>query len=138
MRLRSEYRSEAPVGCFHCGFSYSHPLRRKVTRKLDDEDRILRRQRNHQDQSYLRIEVHRKLSDDQSNKDTYKSSRYYQDNCNRIGPALVLRREDQINQRDRQRKDEIGPFGRRRPKIRWTSAAPSRPRSSSCASTSGW
>ena len=32
----------------------SHPLRRKVTRKLDDEDRILRRQRNHQDQSYLR------------------------------------------------------------------------------------
>src|SRR5208282_3842075 len=55
-----------------------------------------------------RIEVHRKLPNDQRNKDTYKSGRYYQDNCNRIGPALVLRREDQVNQRDRQRKDEIG------------------------------
>ena len=79
----------------------------ELPRELDDQDRVLGGQRDHQHQADLRVEIARQAPDGQRDDDTHEGHRHRKNHGRGSGPAFVLGGEHQKNQRDRQRENEV-------------------------------
>ena len=108
-RDRSHHdRPKAPARGFDRRIDGRHALRLELPRELDDQDRVLGGERDHQHQADLRVEIARQAPDDERGDDTHESHRHGKNHSRGSGPAFVLGGEHQKDQRDRQSENEVG------------------------------
>ncbi len=78
-----------------------------LARHLDDEDRVLGRQRDQQHEADLHVDVVREPHGEQRGDRSEQRHRHREDHGGRRDPALVLSGEHEVDEQDREGEDEV-------------------------------
>src|SRR5499433_2131670 len=100
--------AKSAAGCLDGGFFYGHALVVQVSGEFHDENRVLARQGDHQDETDLSVQVAVEAAAEKRQDDAHQGQGNDQDDGAGRGPALVQRGEHQVDQDDGEGIDEVG------------------------------